>query len=53
MALGTNRDYKTRDKLIKKNLEKAGPIKLWKCKKCGRESYYSKKVCIRCGTERE
>jgi len=47
-ALGSNRDYKTRDKSIMKASLKAGYIKLWECPKCGRKNLMKEKKCPRC-----
>ena len=54
MALGSNRDYVTRDRAIKKALKKAGyEPKLWECKNCHRKQYESSTKCPRCGEERK
>lgn len=53
MALGTNRDYKTWDRITKSRLQEKYPVKLWVCKKCGRKNYLNKDKCPRCNTMRE
>lgn len=53
MALGTNRDYKTRDQIFMKAVRKKGYLRLWACGNCGRKNLYKFDYCPRCGQERE
>jgi len=49
-ALGSNRDYKKRDQLIKQNIN--WEEMLWECPTCGRKNAKGYKECPRCKTEK-
>lgn len=50
--LGTNRDYKTRNKIFMKLAKEKNLINLWVCSKCNRKNLYKFNDCPRCGTIR-
>jgi len=53
MGLGTNRDYKTRDKNILKAMKEKNIINLWECSSCGRKNLMKFINCPRCKMPKE
>ncbi len=52
-SLGKSGDYKSRDKVVMKNLNERGLIDLWECKSCGRKNLHKFSDCPRCGHKKE
>lgn len=53
MALGSNRDYGTRQKNFMKSAKEKGWIDLWACPKCNRKNLHRYNQCPRCGQIKE